>query len=47
MMIMVLRTDNHRLITPLLYATKLEASNATVITLEDDVKNTGDLVFRW
>ena len=35
---------DYRLITPLLYATKIKASNATVITLEDDVLITGNLV---
>ena len=37
-------TIDHRLITPLLYSTKIKASNATVITLEDDVLIIGNLV---
>ena len=36
-------TVDYRLITPLLYATTIRASNATVITLQDDVAITGNL----
>ena len=37
-------TVDYRLITPLLYAITIKASNATVITLQDDVNITGNLV---
>ena len=37
-------TVDYKVITPLLYATKIKASKATVITLEDDVLITGNLV---
>ena len=40
-------TVDYRLITPLLYATKIKASNATAITLEDDVLISTNLNISW